>query len=205
MADYPDWTRLFHLVGTDITIPISIETSAVILEVNIASAVTLDVDITAQSVGTLDINLAAAAITLNVNLAAQSANISIKFADQSVAVFDAAKWFAHQATQWGVTGGGSISTGNYNTISRVVPANKVAFLCGIGVGYLVAGAAVNILVATNIAGTDVSVVGFDTGGGLIFDTPFRATAGQTIAIYVYNLSGATKVTLGSMWGYDEPS
>lgn len=202
-SDYPDWTRLFYLTGTTITIPISIQAANVTIPISIqSSAVWLPVVISASMV-TVNIRISSSAVTLNVNIESQTAYIDFNFADQSVAVFDAAKWFAHNAAQWGVTGGGSIGSGSYTTISRVVPAGKVGFLCGLGCGYLVAGADVNIFVVGNIAGSDVTGVGFNTGGALIFDTPFRATAGQTIAIYVYNFSAATKVTIGSIWGYDE--
>lgn len=44
--DYPDWTRLFYLTGTSITIPISIEASDVTIPVSIdASSVTLNVSL----------------------------------------------------------------------------------------------------------------------------------------------------------------
>jgi hypothetical protein len=205
VGDYPDWTRLFYLTGTSINIPINIAASDVTLPVSI-DAVTAELYVTVlQSLATIHVGIQYSVVTLDVNISDSQVTIDINFMDQSVAVFDAAKWFAHQAAQWGVTGGGSIASGAYTTLSRVVPAGKVAFVCGLGVGYLVAGADVNIIGVLNMAGTDMTTVGFNTGGGLAFDTPFRATAGQTVSLYIFNFSGATKVTVGSIWGYDEPA
>lgn len=202
-TDYPDWTRLFHLVGTDITIPINIEASAVTLDVNlVATEVALDVTITAVDV-TLPISIDAATVAIDVVLTAAEVTIDINFSDQSVAVFDAAKWFAHQAAQWCVAALATIASGASVTATRTVPAGKMAFLCGFSMGYWVAGAGVNILWALRLGSSLIAAGGFDTGGGLIFDVPFRFTAGQVINMDGYNYSGATKDTIVTAWGYDE--
>lgn len=71
MGDYPDHTTLTQIVGTEITIPISID----------AATITLDVDIVAQSAGDLNVNLAASDITLNVDIVAQTVgNIAVNVA-----------------------------------------------------------------------------------------------------------------------------
>ena len=207
MPDYPDWQQIFRLVGSDITINVNIEASAVTLPVNITGAITLDVDITAQSVGNLSVNLAASAITLNVNLAAQSANISISFADQSVAVFDAAKWFAHQAQQ--IYLNGTVYLENNHTgiaITRTVPAGKVFFITGVG---CVADAASAIPESTSVQiRVDAAIMvrlGSVAGLGVIFDTPIRVTAGKVVDVRVWWWSPTAGWcdTEASLWGYDE--
>ncbi len=83
MADYPDYTQLFNLVGSDIMVPIDIQGAYIMLPVDIqAQWATLEisivaqtvefltVDIAAQTIDKLDINLAASDIILSVNLAA---------------------------------------------------------------------------------------------------------------------------------------
>ena len=101
MADYPDYTDLMHIVGTDITIPIEIEASVVTLEINLVAAeimmpmdiqgayimmpvdiqaqyLTLDIDITAQSVGNIRIDLAAQSIgNIAINIAASAITLDI--------------------------------------------------------------------------------------------------------------------------------
>jgi len=81
MADYPDYTQLFNLVGSDIMVPIDIQGAYIMLPVDIqAQWATLEisivaqtvefltVDIAAQTIDKLDINLAATDITLGINI-----------------------------------------------------------------------------------------------------------------------------------------
>jgi hypothetical protein len=76
MGDYPDWTRLFFLTGTSIT-----------LDINITGVdVTMPVSIEASTV-TLDVSISAATVTVNIN-----------FSDQSVAVLDIFSWASQQGT-----------------------------------------------------------------------------------------------------------
>lgn len=207
MPDYPDWQRAYRLVGVDVTVPISID----------AVTVTLNVDIVAQTVGNISVNLAASAITLNVNLAAssitlnvnlssQTANINISFEDQSVAVFDAAKWFAHNAQHIFVNATASVSLGVETTLaSRTVPTGKTMFIIGFSVGSR-AEPPINTLDAfVKIDTVATAACGGDVGLGFILDTPVRATAGQVVALRVY-IDSATPgaATLrGAFWGYDE--
>jgi hypothetical protein len=206
MADYPDWTRLFHLVGTDITIPINIEASDVTLPVSIdAVTVAIDVNITAAAV-TLPISIDAATVTLDVNLTAATATIDINFSDQSVAVFDAAKWFAHNATQVFVTAFATITINTCGTvIDYTVPAGKTFFI--VGVSYSVASGATPPLSCRAdliIAATWVLTLGSHMGAGLPLDTPVRATAGQHVYLLLCQYgAGGSMVMYGSIWGYLE--
>jgi len=77
MADYPDWTRLFQLAGTEITIPINIEGSDVTLPISI-DAVTADLEVT---------------------ITASTVTIDINFSDQSVAVWSVDAWVARQGQE----------------------------------------------------------------------------------------------------------
>ena len=183
MADYPDWTRLFQLAGTNITIPINIETSSVIL----------------------DVNLAASDLTLDVNITAASVILDFNFADQSVAVFDAAKWFAHQATQWFVNGSATIAVGGGATLgSRVVPTGKESYIVGCGYGIEGLGAVAYPDTLTIMLDAVITVrVGAAGGQTVIFDVPVRALAGQTMALVGYNGGPNAGTFRGTIWGYDE--
>jgi len=201
--DYPDWMRAFYLYGVEITIPINIESSDITLPISI-DAVTAELSFTLHASDiTLPISLDAVNVTLDVNIESQDANITFEFADQSVAVFDAAKWFAHQGSQWAIFSEASKAATAQLTVSRTVPANKVGYLLGIGVGYFGVPAAFNIYWSISVAGSVVAVGGFSYGGTVILDVPFRATAGQVLTIIVSNWSGATIAVGGSFWGYDE--
>jgi hypothetical protein len=182
-ADYPDWTRLFYLTGTAITIPINIETSTV----------------------TLDVNLVGSDIDLNVNITAATVTLDINFTDQAVAVFDAAKWFAHNAQQVSVMGGSQVldNSGAY-VGTRTVPNGKTFFIGGVGWGINATSLPKACHAVLEIQGTEVVRGGSSVGGGIIFDVPFRATAGQIVKLLVLQYgSGAQLYAVGGFWGYDE--
>lgn len=202
-SDYPDNMQLFYLTGVAITIPINIESSDITLPISI-DAVTAELSFTlAASDITLPISLDAVNVTLDVNIESQDANITFEFADQSVAVFDAAAWFAHQGSNWSIFSEASKTASGQLAVTRIVPANKVAYLLGIGVGYFGIPAAFNIYWSITVAGNVAAVGGFAYGGAVVFDVPFRATAGQALLLTVTNWSGATIAVGGSFWGYDE--
>jgi len=201
--DYPDWIRAFNLVGTNITIPINIEASDVTLPVSIeACDLTLKVWIIAQLV-VLDVNLKASAITLDVNITASEVTISINFADQSVAVFDAPKWFAHEAQQVFVTGLDTLASGSWGLIaSRFVPAGSTYFLTVVSIGYNGATNA-NVGLYLVIGGTITIRLNGMNGAGLTFDTPLRLEGYDAVELYGLQVSGGAAAVTGGFGGYDE--
>ena len=82
--DYPDYTDVMQIIGSDIMVPFDIQAAYIMMPVDLqAQYVTLEIDIVAQSVGDIGIdikaqtvgNLAvniAQAITLNVDITAQT-------------------------------------------------------------------------------------------------------------------------------------
>lgn len=181
MTDYPDWQQVFRLVASEITLDFKLVESDITLNVNIESAVTINVDITAQTVG----------------------NIAFKFSDQSVAVFDAAKWFAHNAQEIAVTGSETLSSGATDTIaSRTVPGGSTFFLSGITYA-IPHEAAAPIYMYFKIAGANIILAGALVGGSIVFDTPLRATTGQLVEVRCRNGHSGDAVVVAGMWGYDE--
>jgi len=175
MSDYPDWTRLFQLAGTEITIPINIEASDVTLPVTIAASdVTLFVYLTGQTV-LLQFNLYSSSVTLDVNIESQDANITFTFADWTTVLdytVPAGKVFYAGGVAFSVLGGdGEV----YSTHLRLYLAAAIAFRLGEHVGR-----------------------------GLPLDVPLRATAGQHVQLDVeyWGVSASAAMT-GSAWGYLE--
>jgi len=80
----PDWYDQVVLVGSDITVPISIQASSVVIDVNITSAVTLDVNITGSTV-TIDVNITGSSVTLDVNITG-SVTLDVNIKSQSVTI-----------------------------------------------------------------------------------------------------------------------
>jgi len=206
MSDYPDWTRLFQLAGTEITIPINIEASDVTLPVTIAASdVTLFVYLTGQTV-LLQFNLYSSSVTLDVNIESQDANITFTFADQSVAVFDAAKWFAHEADQVFASGTASGNEGDWTTVlDYTVPAGKVFYAGGVAFSVLGGdGEVYSTHLRLYLAAAIAFRLGEHVGRGLPLDVPLRATAGQHVQLDVeyWGVSASAAMT-GSAWGYLE--
>lgn len=206
MNDYPDHTRLFHLVGTSITIPINIEASDVTLDVNLAATeIALSVLFLGQWID-LEVNIVASDVTLDVNIESQDANITINFSDQSVAVFDAAKWFAHQAAQLFVHGLANVpQNSELRAIQYTVPAGKNLFV--VGLGYRTEP----LTAVMYASGLDIRIgatkhveVGSVAGAAVIFDTPVRFTTGQVVDVYGHQYSSMANVYFRvEMWGYLE--
>ncbi|OGO08505.1 MAG: hypothetical protein A2Y61_03980 [Chloroflexi bacterium RBG_13_60_13] len=206
MGDYPDWTRLFYLTGTDITIPISIDAVTVILPISIdAVTVTLDINIVASDI-TMPVSIEASTVTLDVSISAATVTIDINFSDQSVAVFDAAKWFAHQAQQYVFVGtGNAADDGGVLLATYTVAAGKNFYVCGLSYGIQDADGAPKYMMARiDRAATDILYAGSAVGGFLILDMPLRFVAGQTINYRVWQYGSGFTLTLGgAFWGYLE--
>jgi len=184
MPDLPDWYQGFQLVGSDITINVNIEASDV----------------------TLPISIDAATATIDVNLESQDVNIDFNFADQAVAVFDAAKWFAHEADQVFNNGSATITEASWGAvIDYTVPTGKVFYAVGVAnTGPSFDGEIYSCQGYITIGGTTVHYLGNKAGAGLPLDTPLRATAGQHVILYLrYWGVSATGTMYGSIWGYTE--
>ncbi len=128
------------------------------------------------------------------------------FVDQVVAVFDAAKWFSNQGSQVFVWAAVEVVQ-NLATVlaSRTVPSGKVMQI--VGSAYIIrAPTATPRSTEGNVTIDFQGVASYahGIGGGMSFDTPLRATAGQIIRLYVAQWgSGATMDMVGGFWGYDE--
>jgi len=203
MADFPDWTRLFQLAGTEITIPINIEASDVTLPVSIdAATVTLNIKVVDSSIQ-LPVSIQSSSVTMYVSIRSSVVTIDMNFTDQSVAVFDAAKWFAHEAAQISVWGyGNALDNSSVQVASRAVPANTTYFITGIGGGAWINTDCV-VRVSLVIASSVVALLMGRAGANATFDTPMRATTGQTVYVLIDQLSGAERTCYGCQWGYDE--
>jgi hypothetical protein len=79
VSDYPDWTDLVHIIGTDIMVAVDVQGAYIMMPVDIQGQyITLDIDIVAQSVGSIAIDIAAQSVgSLNVNLAASVVTMDV--------------------------------------------------------------------------------------------------------------------------------
>lgn len=186
MGDYPDWTRLFHLVGTDITIPINIEASDVTLPVSIVSQEVF-LYVTVLSVATtVYVSIKASTVTLNVNIAAAAVTINIKFTDQSVAVWDATGWFSHQGLAKFWENYTSVIGSYDDTLTLyTVPDGKVLYVYEVTIGWQKSGRGI----ALYSPGAIYFAGGFVPDHGTLHELlspPLALEAGKTLYLYLRN-------------------
>ncbi len=193
------------------SINVSITGSSVTLNTNIAnftSATDVDIRIASQ-VGNVAVNIAASAVTLNMNLSSSSITLNISVTAQTVAIQHSGQWAGTQNTRWSVQGTASVANDNSaQIITRTVPAGKTGFVSGISFEMQGNGTPANVpsmmTAYLYVAGSIVQRLGSYRGGGITFDTPFRATAGQIIRVDVGQWNSGASMTCGAtIWGYDE--
>jgi len=82
MADYPDYTSLMQIIGSDIMVPIDVQAAYIMMPIDIqAQYVTLEIDIIAQSVGNIAIDIAAQTLgNIAVNIAASAVTLNVSIA-----------------------------------------------------------------------------------------------------------------------------
>lgn len=107
--DYPDWTRLIQLIGSNIMMPIDIQGAYIMMPVDIqAQYVTLDIDIIAQTVGNIGIDIKAATVDkINVDITTQTiANLTIDINAQHVGMYLKPDWEVKEGhgKAWNVSG-----------------------------------------------------------------------------------------------------
>ena len=88
MADYPDWTDLVQVVGSDIMVPIDVQGAYIMLPVDIQGQyLTLDIDIAAQSVGNIEVDIAAQSVgNIAVSIAASAVTLNINIQSSEIAL-----------------------------------------------------------------------------------------------------------------------
>lgn len=135
MADYPDYTQLFNLVGSDIMVPIDIQGSDIMLPIDIqAQYVTLEIDIVAQTVGNIAIDLAAQSIgNIAVDISAQTiSNLIIDINAQSVGLYLQPEWAALRGTGKDFhVSASQRSFSGYAQNTYTVPNGKTLFITGV--------------------------------------------------------------------------
>lgn len=186
MADYPDWTDLVHIVGTDIMIAIDLQ----------GAYIMMPIDIQAQYID-LDINIKSQTVDITIDIEAQSVGIYLK-ADWS-ALQDEDKDF--RATQANVADGASVYA------EYTVTTGKTLYLTHIGVlvwGYDAADREKNQICAAHIsvAGTYKFEAGGNGGVVALFSKPIVGEAGQVVHMYGGNYSGHAANIVVTASGYE---
>ena len=204
MGDYPDYTEVMQIIGSDIMVPIDLQAAYVMMPVDIqAQYVTLDIKITAQTV-TLDINLKSSDITLNVDITAQTVgNINIDIDAQSVGIQLQPDWQSVAGNYKGVTiQGTNLAVGGYGDNDYTVPTGKTLYVW-ITTCRCKANAAAD---RNNNQMCSVVVGGIGKGGNggasLVLPVPLKFTEGQTCTITFNNYANHALDYTADWRGYE---
>jgi hypothetical protein len=213
MSDYPDYTSLLQIVGSDIMVPIDLQGAYIMMPVDIqAQYVTLNIDIVAQSIGAININLTSISggITLNVNLTASSVTINISIAAQQVAILDQPTWSAINAQDKNIiTVGSDLGYAETAYTDYQVTAGKTLFLCGMSFSVIASAVGdaekpqyANVYLRNQTDGVDLAYLGGDCGGSVIFQKPVKVVATKHVRAWCVCACNHDVNIILTTWGYE---
>lgn len=197
VSDYPDWTELIQIIGSDIMVPIDLQGAYIMMPVDIqAQYITLDIDIVAQTVGNLSVNVAAQTIDkLEVDITAQTVgDITIDIENQSVGLWGEAGWAALQGNDKGFRAStANAARGDDATVEYTVPAGKTLYLITFGgASYAVDAAdadkqhAVEGYIYNDTTSTYLAHIGGNLGFGISFGIPLVVPENELVKVRLFN-------------------
>lgn len=192
MADYPDWTDLIQIVGSDIMIPMDLQAAYIMMPIDIqAQYVNLEVDIVAQTVGNITVDIAAASMgNINVDINAQTiGNITIDIEAQSIGIQSKPLWEQGQGHGKVWTGTSSNTAVGGSITSNYTPGTgKTLYIISFGAwqyAYTDSDRDKPDRMAFEIASC---IVGGDGGLHVNLDQPIIRAAGVQLTWVLYNYS-----------------
>jgi len=229
MGDYPDYTSLMQIIGSDIMVPIDVQAAYIMMPVDIqAQYVTLDIDIVAQSVGNIAIDIAAqsigniavniaasaitlnvaiqsSAVTLNVNITAQTlTDFKITVNAQNVGVYLQPEWAAKIGVDKNLYGESlTASSGTtYSLVTYTVTAGKTLYISHFGAlvdGY---NAPISVWIASPNLSTFLAVSGGLVGVFAALNKPLIIAAGVTVYLRATHYASGAAPLRGHIGGYE---
>ena len=157
-----------------------------------AQYLNLKIDIVAQSIG-----------NININIAGQVSNVTIAIAAQTVAIALPGEWGAQQDAdvQEGNNTSLATQTGGY-PLDVTVPTGETWYITQWSVvGYSSTQNAPFRAILECPGGSFRSFFGDDYGGSVICPKPFKVTAGYHVKVYVFNYAGFTATFYAQISGY----
>ena len=208
-GDYPDYTSLMQIIGSDIMVPIDVQGAYIQMPVDIQGAyIMMPVDIQAQY-ATLDINIKAATvdkIAIDIKTATIG-NLSIDLKAQSVGFYSQPEWAAKA--------GEDIDKYSYDPdldeiatvmCSYEVPGNRTCYITGFG-GYVLSyQACLGLSLRDQDAATPQKAVAGGIGGcNVQLRKPIKIPSGHTVVIYAYCYAVEEMAGRVSMHGFLVPT
>ncbi|MBA7584912.1 hypothetical protein ES708_26878 [subsurface metagenome] len=164
MGDYPDYTELMQIIGSDIMIPMDIQ----------AAYIMMPVDIQAQYV-TLDINIKAKEVTLTIDIEAQHVGVYLQ-PDWNI--------FKGYGKAWNILGSNVATDGTLN--QDYTPSGKTLYITHVSAvmfGYANEDKDKDQVFELVVAGV---YMGGNGGCQLALITPIKIADGVPISMTMYN-------------------
>jgi len=207
MADYPDWTDLVQIVGTDIMVAVDLQAAYIMMPVDIqAQYVDLTVDIVAQTVGHITVDIAAqSAGDITVDITAQTlSNINIQINAQAVGVYLQPDWQVKAGTDKNLVGTADVDTDTWTKVLEyVVTTGKTFYACQWGFGLELNTSVLAHLRYLHISTeTNLAMNGGYMGAAQSFTKPVTVVAGDKIRVYLYHLGATLQPGHAFVGGYE---
>lgn len=179
--DYPDFTRLMQIIGTEIMIPFDIQGANIMLPMDLQGANI-----------TLDINIKAKAVTLTVDIEAQQ-----------VGIFLQPDWYTEKGTSKGLgVTGENLAIGGDANVEYEVKVATALFITQISC-YAYAYAEENRDLNQACAiGIGDAIIGGMGGCQVILPTPLKFLKTETVTLYFFNRSNHTLNYYAAWRGYE---
>jgi hypothetical protein len=184
-GDYPDWTDLVHIIGTDIMVAVDIQGGYIMLPIDIQGQyITLEMDIVAQTIGNITIDIAAQTI----------GDLEITINAQAVGIYLMPGWTALQGEDKDLDTaivGLSAFTSSYG--SYTVTAGKTLYITDVSFS-IDANAAADgdkpqhgkIWLENDTDGQSLLWIGGDGGGGMPLSKPIKVASEKVLRIHGFN-------------------
>lgn len=182
MGDYPDYTDLMQIIGSDIMIPMDIQ----------AAYIMMPVDIQAQYL-TLDINVKAKEVTLTIDIEAQH-----------VGVYLQADWSALQGYDKDIIGFYSeMAQGTlYLMLDYAVPEGKTLYICHCGLSNIDNSSNVQCMIYETVDDVWKAVFGGAQGCFASFNKPLVIEAEHHLYVYGTQFSTTASDCRCHIGGYE---
>lgn len=214
-GDYPDYTDLMHIIGTDIMVAIDIQGAYIMMPVDIqAQYINLAIDIVAQTVGNIAVNIAAATIDkIKVDITAQTiGDITISVDAQTIGVRLQPDWSTLQGEQkYFRATDPDIARGYFAGGLYTPEGGKTLYITHFGAGTHATAAEdgdkpqimfVYIGKEVDEVVTIFAELGGNGGAGMVLPTPAKILAGEEFKYRVYNYANHNVIAYVTAGGYE---
>ncbi len=207
VKDYPDYTDIMQIIGSDIMIPIDLQAAYIMMPVDLqAQYVTLEIDVVAQTVGNIEVDLAAQSVgNIQVDINAQTiAELKIDIDAQHVGIYLQPDWQVKEGTDKNLSGFATVPdrAATY-VLDYTVPANKTLYVCQWGFNVAAdIGVWAALQYKHNSDYTTLAANGGQVGGAHSLSKPMAIVAGDHIVVQLRQYGGSDEMGFGSVGGYE---